>query len=88
MGQPFDFAAAAAGVRGDADSGLNRLRKRSEHWAKSTISISAGAKARLILLRLLARLKSCPFYKALLCWVFSQPVKAVALRHCSVENHP
>jgi hypothetical protein len=44
--------------------GLNRLRKKSERRAKVAHEKLAGAKARLILLALSARLKPCPYYKA------------------------
>jgi hypothetical protein len=44
--------------------GLNRLRKKAERKANLAKDGSAGAKARLILLALSARLKPCPCYKA------------------------
>ena len=44
--------------------GLNRLRKKPERKANSAKDGLAGAKARLILLALSARLKPCPCYKA------------------------
>ena len=45
-------------------AGLGRLRKKPERKANSAKDGLAGAKARLILLTLSARLKPCPCYKA------------------------
>jgi hypothetical protein len=43
---------------------LKRLRKKADFEQKSCEGHMAGAKALSILVPLVARLKSCPFYKA------------------------
>jgi hypothetical protein len=45
--------------------GLNKLRKKAEQKVNLSKGGLAGAEARLILLIVSARLKPCPYYKAL-----------------------
>jgi hypothetical protein len=67
----------ANSLSGRKAPGLKRLRKKFEHWTEPAISGAAGAKARLILLRLLARLKSCPVAKRYSSGVLPQPAKPI-----------